>query len=239
MGRVVTAVVEADPDAKIVAGIDIDAKQTSVYPVYSKPADIDTPADVIIDFSNPAALDSLLEYGAENKVPLILCTTGYTTGQIETIEKTSKLIPVFRSSNMSIGINLLVELIKRACSVLGEDFDIEIVEKHHKRKIDAPSGTAILLADAANSAKPYDADYIYQREAVRKPRSAHEIGISSVRGGSIVGEHEIIFAGHDEVIELRHTASSRDIFALGAVRAAKYITGKLPGLYSMNDLLIM
>jgi len=237
MGQVVATVVKTDPDAQIVAGIDIDTQQKSGYPVYEKPSQIEEPADVIIDFSNPAALDSLLTYAIKNNIPLILCTTGYSAEQLDSIESASKQIPVFRSSNMSVGINLLVDLIKRACSVLGEDFDIEIVERHHKRKIDAPSGTAILLADAANAALPYDADYTYQRESSRKPREKEEIGISSVRGGTIVGVHDVIFAGHDEVIELRHTAASRDIFALGALRAAKFIAGKSAGLYSMKDMI--
>ena len=237
MGQVVTAVVKIDPDAQIVAGIDIDTQQTAGYPVYEKPSQIEVPADVIIDFSNPAALDGLLAYATNKNMPLILCTTGYSAEQLDSIESASKQIPVFRSSNMSIGINLLVDLVKRACSVLGEDFDIEIVERHHKRKIDAPSGTAILLADAASSALPYDANYTYERESSRKPREKEEIGISSVRGGTIVGVHDIIFAGHDEVIELKHTAASRDIFALGAVRAAKFIAGKPAGLYSMKDMI--
>ena len=239
MGQVVTAIVKADPETQIIAGVDIDTTQPSGYPVYAKPSDIpgDINPDAIIDFSNPAALDGLIKYGVDKNIPLILCTTGYSAEQIDAIENASKQIPVFRSSNMSIGINLLADLIKRACTVLGEDFDVEIVERHHKRKIDAPSGTAIMLADAANSALPYDAEYTYQRESVRKPRENNEIGISSVRGGTIVGVHDIIFAGHDEVIELRHTAASRDIFALGALKAAKYINGKPAGLYSMRDII--
>jgi len=239
MGQVVTAIVKADPEAQIVAGLDINTQQTSDYPVFAKLSDISSEitADVIIDFSNPATLDGLLKYGLSKNIPLILCTTGYSAEQIDAIENASKQIPVFRSSNMSIGINLLADLIKRACAVLGESFDIEIVERHHKRKIDAPSGTAIMLADAANSALPYDADYVYERESLRSAREKNEIGISSVRGGTIVGMHDVIFAGHDEVLELRHTAASREIFALGAVRAAKFITAKAAGLYSMKDLI--
>ena len=238
MGQVVTAACKADPEIEIIAGFDIEAEQTSDYPVYKKPSQMEEIADAVIDFSNPSALDGLLAYGLKKNVPLILCTTGYSAEQQGAIEEASRKIPVFRSSNMSIGINLLTDLIKRACTVLGEDFDIEIVERHHKRKVDAPSGTAILLADAANAVLPYDADYTYERESVRKPREKNEIGISSVRGGTIVGVHDVIFAGHDEVIELRHTAASRDIFALGAIRAAKYIAGKPARLYNMKDMLI-
>jgi len=240
MGRVISAVVKADVDSEIVAGLDIDTQQTSDYPVFAKLSDIsgNLSVDAIIDFSNPAALEGLLAYAVAKNIPLVLCTTGYTIEQFEDIEKVSKLIPIFHSSNMSIGINLLADLIKRACAVLGDDFDIEIVERHHKRKVDAPSGTAILLADAANSVLSYDADYTYERKSVRKPRDKNEIGISSVRGGTIVGVHDVIFAGHDEVIELRHTASSRDIFAHGAVKAAKFIVGKPSGIYSMKDMLM-
>jgi len=237
MGQVVTSVVKADPDVQIVAGFDIDTLQTTDYPVYAKPSDANETADVIIDFSNPATLDALLSYGKAKKIPLVLCTTGYSTEQLEAINQAAEIIPIFRSSNMSIGINLLVDLIERACNVLGEDFDIEIVERHHRRKIDAPSGTAILLADAANSAISYDADYTYERESVRKPRGSNEIGISSIRGGTIVGVHDVIFAGHDEVVELSHTAASRDIFALGALRAAKFLIGKTAALYGMKELL--
>jgi len=241
MGRVVTAMSAADPDVEIVAGVDINTQKTTDYPIFASAAELsactDTKADVVIDFSLPTALEGLLKYGLSSKTALVLCTTGYSAEQIADIEKTSAHIPIFRSGNMSVGINLLADLIKRACSVLGEEFDIEIVERHHRRKVDAPSGTALLLADAANSALPYKADYVYERESVRKPRGASEIGISAVRGGTIVGVHDVIFAGQDEVIELRHTAASRDIFAVGALRAAKFIASKPPGLYDMNDVI--
>jgi len=194
-------------------------------------------ADALVDFSSPSALDGLLTYSLSNSVPLVLCATGYTPQQISALEKASERIAVFRSGNMSLGINLLADLIKRASAVLGEDFDIEIVERHHRRKVDAPSGTAIMLADAAGSTLPTKPDYIFERESRRTPRGAHEIGISAVRGGTIVGVHDVIFAGQDEVLELRHTAASRDVFAVGAIRAAKYIAGKAPGLYNMGDVL--
>jgi len=237
MGKVLTALVSDNPDMQITAGVDIITDKLSSYPVYANPCDINQDADVIIDFSSPAALSGLLKIGKDKNLPVILCATGYTQEQINDIEKTSELIPVFRSGNMSLGINLLADLIKRACTVLGEAFDIEIVERHHKRKVDAPSGTALMLADAAASALPYEAEYIFERESKRQPRSSKEIGISAVRGGTIVGVHDVIFAGLDEVIEIRHTAASRDIFAAGALKAAGFIVGKSPGMYNMSDVL--
>jgi len=237
MGRVVTAAVKDDPEITIVAGCDIDTETPAGYPVFAKMSDIPGEADVVLDFSNPSALDGLLDYGLGNSVPLVLCATGYTPEQISALEKASEQIPVFRSGNMSVGINLLADLIKRACAVLGGDFDVEIIERHHRRKVDAPSGTAILLADAAGSALPFEPEYVFERESRRTPRGAHEIGISAVRGGTIVGVHDVIFAGQDEVIELRHTAASRDVFAAGAIRALKFIAGKPPGLYNMGHVL--
>jgi 4-hydroxy-tetrahydrodipicolinate reductase len=185
------------------------------------------------------ALDRLLEFGKSRNTPLVLCTTGYTPEQLALIENASKSISVFRSGNMSLGINLLMDLVKRACAVLGESFDVEIVERHHRRKVDAPSGTALMLADAAASALPFsDSEYVFERQSRRQQRGKHEIGISAVRGGTIVGEHEVIFAGLDEVIELRHSAASRDVFAAGAVKAAKFLVGAgAPGLYNMSDVL--
>jgi len=237
MGKVVTGLAGDDPEITIVAGVDINTVKLSDYSVYADHGDIIEQADVILDFSIPAALESMLKFAKSKKLPLVLCATGYSPEQIEEIEKASEDIPVFRSGNMSLGINLLIDLIKRACIVLGEDFDIEIVERHHKRKVDAPSGTALMLADAAASILPYDAEYIYERKSTRKPRSKQEIGISAVRGGTIVGVHDVIFAGLDEMIELRHTAASRDVFAVGAIKAVKYIKDKPCGMYNMSDLL--
>jgi len=239
MGNVVTESVNNDPAFTITAGIDINTQQKSEYPVFASPEEIpdSLKADVIIDFSIPAALTTLLKYGVCNKTPMILCATGYTPDQLNEIEKASAEIAIFRSGNMSLGINLLADLIKRACEVLGEDYDVEIVERHHKRKLDAPSGTALMLAGAAAEALPYDPEYVYERESKREPRSKQEIGISAVRGGTIVGSHEVIFAGTDEVIELRHTASSRDIFAVGALKAAKFMKNQKPGMYDMTDVL--
>ena len=238
MGRTVASIVAGNPEMSIVAGVDINTAPNAEYPVFAKPNDFSGDADVILDFSSPEALDALLSYAKEKKKPLILCTTGYSPEQIAEIETASQEIPLFRSANMSLGINLLADLIKRACALLGSDFDVEIVERHHRRKVDAPSGTAIMLADAASSALPYDPDYVFERQSVRQPRANNEIGISAVRGGTIVGEHDVIFAGLDEVIELRHAAMSRDVFAVGAVRAVSFIAEiDKPGLYSMSDIL--
>lgn len=238
MGRVVEAICAADPDLSIVAGFDILGSGERDFKVYSSPAEFPGEADVVVDFSSPAALKALLDFGTARAVPLVLCTTGYAPEQLAAIDEAAKAIPIFRSGNMSLGINVLMELVRRAAAVLGADFDVEIVERHHRRKVDAPSGTALMLAEAAASALPYESTQVYDRSAVRKPRDAHEIGISSVRGGTIVGDHEVIFAGRDEVIELRHSAQSREVFASGAVKAAKFLAGvQAPGLYSMSDLL--
>jgi len=236
MGRVVTALAGDDPGVQITAGIDIITTKSCDYNVYANPYDVTEDADVIIDFSNPAALADLLDLGIKKKLPLILCATGYSADQITEIEKASEKIPVFRSGNMSLGINLLADLIKKACAVLGEDFDVEIIERHHRRKVDAPSGTALMLAGAAASALPYEPEYIFERESKRQPRGKNEIGISAVRAGTIVGIHDVIFAGMDEMIEIRHTAASRDVFGAGALKAAKFIADKPPGLYSMDNI---
>ena len=238
MGRVVAAIAAGDPDITVAAGFDLSADISADFPVFASPAEFGGSADAVIDFSSPLALDKLLLYGLSTKTPLILCTTGYSPEQIAAIEEASKQIPLFRSGNMSLGINLLADLIRRACAVLGDAFDVEIVERHHRRKLDAPSGTALMLADAAASALPHDSELVFERQSKRQPRGANEIGISAVRGGTIVGEHEVIFAGLDEVIELRHSAASRDVFAAGAIKAAKFIAGvKVPGLYNMQDVL--
>jgi len=238
MGRVVASIAADDPEITVVAGFDINTRGLCDFPVFTEPMEFDGNADVIIDFSSPSALDKLLEYGLHTKTPLVLCTTGYTPEQTAIIGNAAERIPVFRSGNMSLGINLLMDLVKRAYNVLGESYDIEIVERHHRRKVDAPSGTALMLADAAASAMPYNPEYVFDRQDRRQPRDKHEIGISAIRGGTIVGEHAIIFAGLDEVIELRHSAASRDVFAVGAIKAAKFIVcAGRPGLYNMSDVL--
>ncbi|SHH49212.1 dihydrodipicolinate reductase [Sporobacter termitidis DSM 10068] len=238
MGRTVARLAAADAGIEVVAGFDLSAVKTDSFPVYADPMEFGGQADVAVDFSNPSALEGLLRYCAAKKRPLVLCTTGHSAEQLSAIREVSVKIPVFRSGNMSVGINLTADLVRRACAFLGDGFDVEIVERHHRRKVDAPSGTALMLADAAKSALPYDAGYVFERQSVRQPRGKTEIGISSVRGGTIVGEHEVIFAGLDEVIEIKHTAYSRDVFAVGAVRAAKFLAAvKKPGMYDMSDLL--
>lgn len=238
MGRVTASLAADDPDISVAAGFDINTAGGGEFPVFSNPEDFKGSADAVVDFSSPSALDGLLKFGVSRRIPLILCTTGYSQEQLAEIGGAALHIPVFRSGNMSLGINLLIELVRRAGSVLGDAFDVEIVERHHRRKVDAPSGTALMLADAAGSELPYEPVYTFERQSRRQPRSPDEIGISSVRGGTIVGQHEVIFAGLDEVIELRHSAASRDVFAAGAIRAAKFIAGcERPGLYDMQDVL--
>ena len=237
MGRVICGLVEQRDDCKVIAGIDINTAQERDFPVVKLPFDLPEKPDVIIDFSHPSALDDLLSYCTMNGVPVVVATTGYTDEQIAKIKKTSEQIPVFFTFNMSLGINLLVELGKRAVNVLGGQFDIEIVEKHHNLKKDAPSGTAIMIAEALNSELGNKYHYVYDRHSVRKPREATEIGIHSIRGGTIVGEHDIIFAGHDEVITLSHSAASKEVFANGSINAAIFLSKKENGLFDMSDLL--
>ena len=236
MGRVVESICEADPDVSVVAGFDVSL-ESRAFPVFVSPANFTGEADAVIDFSSPAALDGLLAFALERKVPLVLATTGYSDEQLAQIDEASKRIPIFRSANMSLGINVLLELVKKAAAVLGDSYDIEIVEKHHNRKVDAPSGTALMIADAAASALNFKPEYVYERHSVRQSRDKKEIGISAVRGGTIVGIHEIMFAGRDEIIEFKHTAMSREIFANGAVKAAKFLAGvSKPGMYDMSML---
>lgn len=238
MGRVVQALCAADAEIEVVAGFDIMGGNDHPFPVYTSPALFHGQADAVIDFSSPAALDGLLTFAREQNVPLVLATTGYTPEQVAQIGAAALDVPVFRSANMSLGINVLLELVKKAAQVLGDSYDIEIVERHHRRKVDAPSGTALMIADAAAASCGHETEYVYDRQSVRKPRDKKEIGISAVRGGTIVGEHEIIFAGHDEVMEIKHTALSRDIFAAGAIKAAKFLsTVSKPGLYDMSYLI--
>ena len=238
MGRAVANLCDADPELEVAAGIDVLGQPGGQFPVYSSPAACPVPGDVLVDFSHPSALDALLEFCLERSIPAVLATTGYSEQQLEQIGRAAGRIPVFRSANFSLGVNLLMDLVRRAAAALGEGYDVEIVERHHRRKVDAPSGTALMLADAAAQALPYQPDYIYDRHSVRQARQPREIGISSVRGGTIVGDHTVIFAGPDEVIELSHHAASREIFAAGAVRAAKFLArADRPGLYDMSSLL--
>ena len=237
MGRVVEHICAAQPDLEIAAGFDLLGTGDRDFPVYSSPADCKEQADAVIDFSSPAALPALLEFCVERRIPAVLATTGYSEEQLAAIDQAAQIIPIFRSANMSLGVNVLLALVKQAAAALGSDYDIEIVEKHHNKKVDAPSGTALMLADAAAEVLPWQPDYVYDRHSVRKARESREIGISSVRGGGIVGDHDVIFAGRDEVITLSHSAMSREVFASGAVRAARFLAGvEAPGLYSMTDL---
>lgn len=236
MGLNVTARAKEDSEIKIVAGID-KYNCGMEYPVFPAFNDITTTADVIIDFSNPSLLDDLLEYATAKKLPIVIATTGYTDTQIEKIKATSKIIPIFFTFNMSIGVNLLCSLAKKAASILGDGFDIEIVEKHHNQKLDAPSGTAIMLANSINTVFDDKLAYEYDRHSKRAKRPKNEIGIHSVRGGTIVGEHDVIFAGCDEVITLSHAAHSKQVFATGAIKAAKFLVTKPCGLYDMNDIM--
>ncbi len=236
MGRVVADICKQSPDLTVAAGFDVSGKGDCAFPVYAHPMEYTGPCDCVIDFSSPAALDGILTFCREKHCGAVLATTGYSDEQLAAIAEASREIPIFRSANMSLGINVLMELVRQAAKKL-EGFDIEIVEKHHNKKLDAPSGTALMLADAASESVPYDAQYVYERESVRQVRDHREIGISSVRGGTIVGEHEVIFAGRDEVIELKHTAYSREVFANGAVRAAAFLCGRAPGMYNMSHLI--
>ena len=232
MGRALAEAAAAQ-GVSVVAGVDrYAAGATAYYPLYENINDCKLAVDVVVDFSSTAALTPLLAFCTARRLPIVLCTTGFSETQLVEIESAATAIPIFRSANMSLGVS-----VKKAAAVL-EGYDIEIVERHHNRKVDAPSGTALMLADAAASARSQPSEYIYDRHSVRQPRGCDEIGISSVRGGTIVGEHEVIFAGRDEVIELRHSAQSREIFASGALRAARFLAapGQRPGLYSMSDL---
>lgn len=237
MGQVITRLVAEDDDCEIVAGFDVNDTIDNTYPVFTNPDEFTGDADVVIDFSHPSALTDILNYCKKRKLPVILATTGFTNEQKQEFTDASKEIPVFFSANMSLGINLLIDLAKKATKLLEGNFDIEIVERHHNQKLDAPSGTALAIADAIDETLSFPAEYVYDRHAVRKKRKKTEIGLHAVRGGTIVGEHDIIFAGTDEVIELKHSAHSKEVFAVGAVKAAKFITDKPAGLYNMNDII--
>ena len=237
MGKVITDIVSKKENMQIVAGFDAYTEKLADYPVYADPHEFTGACDVIIDFSNVSSLDMLLDYCVKTKTPVIFCTTGYDKEQLAKIREASAVIPVFRSGNMSIGINLMMDLLRKAATVLGDGYDVEITEKHHNQKLDAPSGTALALADSMNEALDEAYTYTYDRSQKRQKRDKYEIGISAVRGGNIVGEHEVIFAGQDEVIEFKHTAYSKAVFAKGAVEAAKFLKGKPAGHYDMADVI--
>ncbi len=238
MGQVITGLLAKDEEAQIVAGIDPYDDGHNEYPVFSSIGSCTVKADVIIDFASAKAIDGLLDYCVENSVPAVICTTGLSDEQLAKLRKASEKVAILKSANMSLGINTLFKLLKEAVKVLHPaGFDIEIVEKHHNQKLDAPSGTALALADAVREELDSDYYYKYDRSSERAKRNPKEIGISAVRGGTIVGEHEVIFAGEDEVIEFKHTAYSKAIFAKGAIEAAKFLAGKQAGLYDMSDVI--
>ena len=237
MGQAVTRLAEESDQVQISAGFDINTEQKAGFPVYDDLSRVQEPVDVIIDFSHPAMLDNILNYAAEEDIPAVICTTGLTTEQVSRIEYEAQNIPLFFSANMSLGVNLLIDLVCRAAKILENNFDIEIIEKHHNQKLDAPSGTALAIANALADTLSYPAEYVYDRHSVRKKRDKHEIGIHAVRGGTIVGEHDVLFAGTDEVIEIRHAAASNEVLAVGAVRAAMFLKEQKPGLYAMKDLI--
>lgn len=237
MGKVITSIVSGRDDCQVIAGIDLNTAENGQFPIVSEPALLPEKPDVIIDFSHPSALDKLADYCANTGTAVIFATTGYSEEQIAKIKALGTQIPVFFSFNMSLGINLLAGLAKTAAKLLGNQFDIEIVEKHHNQKIDAPSGTAIMLGNAINEALDEKYHYVYDRHSRRMKREKYEIGMHAVRGGTIVGEHDIIFAGRDEVITLSHAAHSKEVFAVGAVNAAVFLAEKSAGLYDMSDVI--
>ena len=238
MGQTITRLIEEENDVEIVAGIDVCDTVKNSYPVFQNIADCDVEADVVIDFSSPVCTDALLDWCADKQVPVVECTTGLSEAQLARIKETSAKVAVLKSDNMSMGINLLEKLLKEAAGLLAEaGYDIEIVEKHHNQKKDTPSGTALALAESMNEALGNQYHYVYDRSSVHEKRDPKEIGIASVRGGSIVGDHDVIFAGEDEVITLSHRAYSKAVFGKGAVQAAKFLCGKQPGLYDMSDVI--
>lgn len=237
MGRVVAEIVKNDPQCQVVAGIDPTTPALD-FPVFASPAECTVKGDVIIDFSTATAVPALLDYAKKTQTPVVLCTTALSDETTAKMKETSNSVAILKSANMSVGINLLLDLVQRAANILYDaNFDIEIIEKHHNQKIDAPSGTAVALADAINEALDNQLHYVYDRSQKREKRERTEVGIHALRGGTIVGEHDVVFAGRDEVITLSHHAASREVFAVGAVKAAKFLAGKPAGLYTMKEVL--
>ena len=240
MGQVISGIIAGDADTQIVAGIDMWDDGHNPYPVFAKIGDCDVEADCLIDFSTASAVDDLLAYCVEKKLPCVLCTTGLSEEQLGKVNEAAGSVAILRSANMSLGINLLMKLLKEAAAILAPaGFDMEIVEKHHNLKLDAPSGTALALADSINEEFDHSYEYVYDRSSRREKRPIKEIGISAVRGGTIVGDHDVIFAGQDEVITFSHTAYSKAIFGKGAVQAAKFLAGCSAGMYDMSDVINM
>lgn len=234
MGKAVIEESENFSDITVSCGIDRSNRKSNLFPVFDSPNKIDCNCDVILDFSNPSSLNGLLEYSSQKSIPLVICTTGYSDDQVESIKKCAELSPIFMSSNTSLGINTMINIAKKAKNLLGSNFDIEIIEKHHNKKIDSPSGTALLIADSISDEST---KYVFDRSSIKQKRSKNEIGISSVRCGGIMGEHEILFASDNEILSIKHCVNSRKVFANGALEAVRFISTKEPGLYSMNDLI--
>lgn len=237
MGQAITRLAEANADCEIVCGFDINPEQKNGYPVYQNYADFQGDADVLIDFSNPSNFSAVTSFAKERGIACVIATTGLSKEQKQEMEALAKTNAVFFSANMSLGISLITEFAAKAARLLEGSFDIEIIEKHHNQKLDAPSGTALAIADAMSDALATAPQYVYDRHNVRKKREPNEIGIHAVRGGSIVGEHSVLFAGNDEVIEIKHSATSREVFAVGAVKAAIFMKDKPAGMYSMKDII--
>lgn len=239
MGQVISGMIADDPELTMAAGIDPKDEGHNPYPVFADISLCDAEADCVIDFSTAAVVDRLLDYCVERGLPCVLCTTGLSDEQQKRVQEAAQKTAVLKSANMSLGINLLMQLLKKAASVLGPaGFDVEVVEKHHNQKLDAPSGTALALADSMKEELGSDYGYVFDRSTRREKRPKMEIGISAVRGGTIVGEHDVLFAGTDEVVTFSHTAYSRAVFGRGAVQAAKYLAGKPAGLYDMSDVIL-
>ncbi len=238
MGQVLVNEISKDKDMTITSGIDINSeKYNNKFPVFKEIYSNNTKADVIIDFSNPNSLTNLLDYAVKNKIRLIIATTGFSPQDIENIKQASKHIPIFHSANMSLGINVLINLVKKTAPILNDLFDIEIIEKHHSHKIDSPSGTAYMIAHEINKTLKNSKHFVFGRHAKNQTRKKDEIGIHAIRGGTVVGKHEVIFAGLDEIIEIKHSAASKSVFAVGAIKAAKFLLTKDNGLYGMQDLI--
>lgn len=238
MGQVITNLIAADEEIEIVAGVDVSDHIQNTYPLFQTITECEVEADAVIDFASAKAVDTLLDYCVEKQIPCVLCTTGLSEEQLQKVQDCSKKVAILKSANMSLGINMLLKLLKEATGILvPAGFDIEIVEKHHNQKIDAPSGTALALADSINEELNHEYEYVYDRSTKREKRSKKEIGMSAVRGGTIVGDHDVIFAGADEVITFSHTAYSKAVFGKGAIQAAKYMKGKTAGLYDMSDVI--
>jgi 4-hydroxy-tetrahydrodipicolinate reductase len=237
MGQVVASCAPKFSQLQVAAGVDKNVNATNKFPVFEKFSEVSEIPDVLIDFSHPSLVRALLEFAAKNEVPAVICTTGLTSKHVKLIEEAATKVPIFLSPNMSLGVNLLIELVRRATKVLGGNFDIEIIEKHHNQKVDSPSGTALAIANAAAESMSKDTKFVYGRTPESPKRGQNEIGIHSIRGGSIVGEHSILFCGKDEVLEIKHSAASKEIFAIGALKAAEFLIGKAPKLYNMSNLI--